>query len=248
MKLKDKVAVVTGSSKGIGAGIAKAFAAEGAKVVVNYVSGREDAQKIVGEIESAGGNAIAVQCDVKNSADVARLFKETQDAFGKLDILVNNAGFGKFEPLADITEESFHLQFNTHVLGNLLCTQKAVELFKNNGGSIVNISSTVSQNPFPGLLIYSAVKAAMDNMTKTLAKELGPKQIRINTIAPGVTRTEGNIALGITESDMEKQMVSMTPLGRVGSTQDIAKVAVFLASDDSSWVTGERISVGGGLL
>lgn len=248
LKLKDKVALVTGSSKGIGAGIAKELAKNGAKVVINYVNGKEDAEKVVLEIGNNGGTAIAVQCDVKSADDVKRMFQQTQDTFGRLDILINNAGFGRFEPIEDITEDSFHNQFDTHVLGNLLCTQHAVEFFKGKGGSIVNISSTVSQNPFPGLLIYSAAKAAIDNMTKTLAKELGPQRIRVNTIAPGVTRTEGNVSLGITDSDMEKQMVSMTPLGRVGQTEDIAKVAVFLASDDSNWVTGERITVAGGLL
>ncbi|KEO75673.1 SDR family NAD(P)-dependent oxidoreductase [Anditalea andensis] len=248
LKLKDKTAVVTGASKGIGAGIAKAFAKAGAKVVVNYASAKEDANKVVNEIKENGGTAIAVQCDVKNSADVQRLFQETKDAFGGLDILVNNAGVFKYELLEEVTEESFHLQYNTHVLGNLLCTQNAVKMFGNNGGSIINLSSTVSLNPFPGLIVYSAVKAAIDNMTKTLSKELGPRKIRINTIAPGVTQTEGNLRMGITGGDMEKQMVSMTPMGRAGQVQDIAKVAVFLASDDAGWVTGERITVAGGLL
>jgi len=248
LKLKNKVAVVTGASKGIGAGIAKAFARAGAKVVVNYVSSKEDADKVVNEITKNGGAAIAVHCDVKKSADVERLFQETKNAFGRLDILVNNAGVFKFEPLEAVTEDSFHLQYNTHILGNLMCTQNAVVMFGNDGGSIINISSTVSQNPFPGLIVYCSAKAAIDNMTKTLSKELGPKKIRINTIAPGVTQTEGNLSMGITGSDMEKQMVAMTPLGRTGQVEDIAKVAVFLASDDAGWVTGERITTAGGLL
>jgi len=248
LKLKDKVAVITGASKGIGAGIAKAFAKAGAKVVVNYASAKEDADKVVNEITENGGAAIAVQCDVKNSEDVKRLFQETKAAFGGLNILVNNAGVFLYEPLEMVTEESFHLQYNTHVLGNLMCTQNAVELFGDAGGSIINLSSTVSQNPFPGLIVYSAAKAAIDNMTKTLSKELGPKKIRINTIAPGVTQTEGNLRMGITGGDMEKLMVSMTPLGRPGQVEDIAKVAMFLAFDDAGWVTGERITVAGGLL
>lgn len=248
LKLKDKVAVVTGASKGIGAGIAKAFASAGAKVVVNYASSKEGANKVVNEITKNGGIAIAVQGDVTKSTDVKRLFDETKNAFGQLDILVNNAGVFTFEPLAAVTEESFHLQVNTHVLGNLLCSQKAVDMFGDRGGSIINISSTVSTNPMAGLIVYCAAKAAVDTFTKVLSKELGPKNIRINTIAPGVTDTEGNHTAGIIGGDLEKQMVAMTPLGRVGQPEDIAKVAVFLASDDANWVTGERITVAGGLL
>lgn len=248
LKLKDKVAVITGASKGIGAGIAKAFANAGAKVVVNYASSKEGAEKVVNEITKNGGIAIAVQGDVTKSADIKRLFDETKNAFGQLDILVNNAGVFSFEPLEAVTEESFHLQVNTHVLGNLLCSQKAVDMFGDRGGSIINISSTVSTNPMAGLIVYCAAKAAVDTFTRVLSKELGPKNIRINTIAPGVTDTEGNHTAGIIGGDLEKQMVAMTPLGRVGQPEDIAKVAVFLASDDASWVTGERITVAGGLL
>ena len=248
LKLKDKVAVVTGSSKGIGAGIAKAFANAGAKVVVNYASSKEGAEKVVNEITKNGGTAIAIHGDVTKSADVKRLFEETKNAFGQLDILVNNAGIFKFEPLEAVTEDSFHAQMNTHVLGNILSTQNAVEMFGDGGGSIINISSTVSQNPLPGLVVYSAAKAAIDNMTKLLSKELGGRKIRINTIAPGVTETEGTHQGGIIGSELEKQMVAMTPLGRTGQPEDIAKVAVFLASDDANWVTGERITVAGGLL
>lgn len=248
LKLKGKVALVTGSSKGIGAGIAKAFAAAGAKVVVNYATDKTGAEKVVSYIESIGGKAIAVPCDVKKHADVKMLFEETKNAFGRLDILVNNAGVFSFEPLEKVSEESFHRQYDTHVLGNLLCTQKAVEMFGEQGGSIINISSTVSTNPMAGLIVYCSAKAAVDTFTRVLAKELGPKNIRVNTIAPGVTDTEGNHTAGIIGGDLEKQMVASTPLGRTGQVEDIAKVAVFLASEDAAWVTGERITAAGGLL
>ncbi|TWR29967.1 3-oxoacyl-ACP reductase FabG [Mucilaginibacter pallidiroseus] len=248
LKLKDRVAVVTGASKGIGAGIAKELAKAGAKVVVNYATSLDDANKVVNEIEGNGGEAIAVKADISQQADVKHLFEETKKAFGKLDILVNNAGVFTFEPLEKVTEQSFHRQYNTHVLGNLLCTQSAVEMFGNNGGSIINISSTVSQNPIPGLVVYCAAKAAVDNMTKLLAKELGGRNIRVNNIAPGVTETEGTRSAGIIGGDLEKQMNANTPLGRTGQPEDIAKVVVFLASDDAGWVTGERITVAGGLL
>lgn len=248
LKLKDKVAVVTGASKGIGAGIAKAFANVGAKVVVNYASDKEGAEKVVSTITKDGGTAIAIHGDVTKSTEVKTLFEETKNAFGGLDILVNNAGVFKFEPLEEVTEDSFHRQFNTHVLGNLLCSQNAVEIFGDRGGSIINISSTVSINPMPGLIVYCAAKAAVDTFTKVLSKELGGRKIRINTIAPGVTDTEGNHTAGIIGGDLEKQMVANTPLGRTGQPEDIAKVAVFLASDDAGWVTGERITVAGGLL
>ncbi|RRJ90776.1 SDR family NAD(P)-dependent oxidoreductase [Flavobacterium macacae] len=248
MKLQDKVALVTGASKGIGAGIAKAFAKEGARVVINYATDKAGAEKVVAEIVGNGGSALAVQCDVTKSEDVKRLFSEAANAFGGLDILVNNAGVFAFEPLEAVSEESFHRQYNTHVLGNLMCSQEAVGMFGERGGSIINISSTVSINPMPGLIVYCSAKAAVDTFTKVLAKELGPKNIRVNTIAPGVTDTEGNHTAGIIGGDLEKQMVSMTPLGRVGQPEDIARVAVFLASDDARWVTGERITASGGLL
>lgn len=248
LKLKDKVAVVTGSSKGIGAGIAKAFAKAGAKVVVNYASDKDGADKVVNGITQSGGVAIAVKADVTKAADVKRLFEKAENAFGQLDILVNNAGVFAFEPLQEVTEESFYRQINTHVLGNLLCSQHAAKLFGDRGGSIINISSTVSTNPMAGLIVYCAAKAAIDTFTKVLAKELGGKKIRVNTIAPGVTDTEGNHTAGIIGGELEKQMVAQTPLGRTGQPDDIAKVAVFLASDDAGWVTGERITVAGGLL
>lgn len=248
VRLNDKVAIVTGSSKGIGAGIAKAFAKEGAKVVVNYAKNKAAADRVVDEISQAGGIAMAVHADVSKFADIKRLFGETKNAFGRLDVLVNNAGVFKIEMLDGISEESFHLQVNTHLLGPILSIQEAVKMFDGNGGSIINISSTVSENPIPGVMVYSAAKAGIDNVTRTLAKELGPKKIRVNVIAPGVTETEGNHEMGIIGGDIEKQMVPITPLGRIGQPDDIAKVAVFLASDDAGWVTGERITVSGGLL
>lgn len=248
LKLENKVAVVTGASKGIGAGIAKSFAKAGAKVVVNYASSKASADRVFSEIIENGGIAIAVQADISKLADIRRLFDETINAFGQLDVLVNNAGVFKIELLDGISEESFHLQMNTHLMGPILSIQQAVKLFGENGGSIINVSSTVSQNPIPGVMVYSAAKAGIDNVTKTLAKELGPKKIRINTIAPGVTDTEGNHEMGIIGGDIEKQMLPLTPLGRIGLPEDIAKVALFLASDDAGWVTGERITVSGGLL
>lgn len=247
-RLKDKVAIVTGSSKGIGAGIAKAFAREGAKVVVNFAKSKEHAKLLVEEITKNGGTAIAVQADVAKVTDIQRLFEETRTTFGRLDILVNNAGVFKIEMLDRITEDSFHTQVNTHLLGPILGIQQAVALFGDEGGSIINLSSTVSANPIPGTMVYSAAKAGIDNITKALAKELGPKKIRVNVIAPGVTETEGNYEMGIMGGDIEKQMLPLTPLGRIGQPEDIARVAVFLASDEASWITGERITVAGGLL
>jgi 3-oxoacyl-[acyl-carrier protein] reductase len=248
LKLKDKVAIITGASKGIGAGIAKAFAKAGASVVVNYAKSKENAAKVVNEIKSNGGTAIAVQADVSKLSDIKSLFEETKKAFGKLDILVNNAGVFKIELLDGITEESFHLQINTHLMGPILSIQEAVKMFGDDGGSIINLSSTVSSNPIPGVMVYSAAKAGIDNITKALAKELGPKKIRVNVIAPGVTETEGNYEMGIMGGDIEKQMLPLTPLGRIGQPDDIARVAVFLASNDAAWITGERITVSGGLL
>lgn len=249
LKLKDKVAVVTGASKGIGASIAKTFASAGAKVVVNYASNKEGADKVVHHITKSGGIAIAVQADITKSADVMRLFDETKNTFGQLHILVNNAGVYIIESLEAITEKSFHSQVNTHLLGNILCTQQAVKLFGDDGGSIINISSTVSANPVSGsgTLVYAAAKAGVDNITKLLAKELGPRKIRVNTIAPGMTETEGTQE-EFRGSELERRMLAITPLGRIGKPEDISKVAVFLASDDSGWVTGERIKVSGGLL
>lgn len=246
-KLSGKVAIVTGASKGIGAAIAKEYAAQGAMVVVNYSTSKEDADKVVKEITSLDGKAIAVQGSVAKADDVKRIFDETKKAFGKLDILVNNAGIYKFGLIEDVNEDEFHRQFNTNVLGILLSTREAVKHFSPAGGSIINISSVVSTSPMPGTAIYAATKGAVDTMTIGLARELAPRKIRVNNIAPGGVHTEGSVTLGMIGSDMEKNIVAQTPLGRIGQPQDIAKIAVFLASDDSGWITGERIHGSGGL-
>ena len=248
MKLKDKVALITGSSKGIGAGIAKEYASEGAKVVVNYSSSKDYADRVVDEITRNGGTAIALQADISKISDIKRLFQEVKGTFGRLDILVNNASVWRYEMLGDVSEETFQLQITTGLMAHIFCAQQAVTLFGDEGGSIINLSSTVSVNPIPGTLIYTAVKSGVDSLAKTLAKELGPRKIRVNTIAPGMTESEGSTADGRPGSAMEKLFLDRTPLGRIGLPIDIAKVAVFLASDEASWVTGERITVAGGLL
>ena len=247
-KLAGKVAVVTGASKGIGASIAKHLAAEGASVVVNYSSSKAGADKVVAEITGAGGKAVAVQGDVSKKADIDRLFADTKKAFGQVDVLVNNAGVYEFGPLEQITEESFHKQFNLNVLGLLLTTQEALKYFNPAGGSIVNISSVVGINPVPGAAIYSATKGAVDAITKSLAKELGPKKIRVNSLNPGMIETEGLHTAGFIGTDFHKQIIAATPLGRIGQPDDTGKVAVFLASEDSGWVTGETLLVSGGNL
>ncbi|HET9321481.1 MAG TPA: glucose 1-dehydrogenase [Bryobacteraceae bacterium] len=246
-KLKNKVAVVTGASKGIGAGIAKGLAAEGASVVVNYASSKEGADRVVAEIVKKGGKAVAVQADVSKSADVRRLFAETQKAFGTLDVLVNNAGVYDLVPLEEITEEQFHRQFNTNVLGLILATQEAVKRFGAGGGSIINIGSTISTVTPPATAVYTATKGAVDAVTHVLAKELGPKKIRVNSINPGVVETEGTHSAGFIGSDFQKQFEAQTPLGRIGQSEDIARIAVFLASADSGWLTGETLLASGGL-
>jgi 3-oxoacyl-[acyl-carrier protein] reductase len=245
-KLVGKVAVVTGASKGIGAAIAKHLAAEGASVVVNYSSSKTGADEVVSEITGAGGKAVAVQGNVSKKADIDRLFTETKKAFGQLDVLVNNAGVYEFGPLENVTEEHFHRQFNVNVLGLLLTTQEAVKHFTPAGGSVVNISSVVARHPLPGASVYSATKGAVDAITKSLAKELGPKKIRVNSLNPGMIETEGLHAAGFAEGDFRKHIEAQTPLGRIGQPEDTAKVAVFLASDDSGWVTGETLLVSGG--
>jgi 3-oxoacyl-[acyl-carrier protein] reductase len=245
-KLAGKVAVVTGASKGIGSAIAVSLAAEGAAVVVNYASSKTGADKVVAAITGAGGKAVAVQADVSKSADIGKLFSETKKAFGHVDILVNNAGVYEFGPLENVTEEHFHKQFNLNVLGLLLTTQEAVKHFTPAGGSIVNISSVVGRHPLPGASVYSATKAAVDAITKSLAKELGPKKIRVNSLNPGMIETEGLHTAGFAEGDFRKHIETQTPLGRIGQPDDTAKVAVFLASDDSGWVTGETLLVSGG--
>jgi 3-oxoacyl-[acyl-carrier protein] reductase len=246
MKLAGKVAVVTGASKGIGAAIAKQLAGDGAAVVVNYASSKSGADKVVGEITARGGKAIAVQGDVAKQADIDRLFAETKKAFGHLDILVNNAGVYEFLPLEHITEAHFHQQFNVNVLGLILTTQAAVKFFGAAGGSIINLSSVASSSAPPGASVYSATKGAVDTLTKSLAKELGSRKIRVNAINPGMIETEGLHAAGFIGTDFHKQAEAQTPLGRIGQPNDIATVAAFLASDDSGWITGETILVAGG--
>src|SRR5262252_1408112 len=244
-KLTGKVAVVTGASKGIGAAIAKELAAEGAAVVVNYSSSKSAADKVVADITKAGGKAAAVQADMSKQADVKGLFEQTKKAFGRLDILVNNAGIYEFSPLDKVTEEHFHKHFDLNVLGLLLASQAAAKQF-DNGGSIINISSIVSTLALPESAVYSGTKGAVDAITRSLASELGPRGIRVNAIRPGMVETEGLHSAGITESDVRKQVEAQTPLRRIGQPQDIASVAVFLASDDSSWVTGETFLISGG--
>ena len=246
-KLTGKVAVVTGASKGIGADIAKQFAAEGAAVVVNYASDKQGADRVVDEITKRGGKAVAVQANVAKRSEVERLFAAAEKAFGKIDILVNNAGVYEFMPLEEVTEQQFHRMFDTNVLGILLVTQEGLKHFNANGGSIINISSLASSLTPPTGVIYNATKAAVDAITRTLAKELGPRKIRVNSINPGMVITEGVITGGFHESDMRNTFESMTPLGRVGQTDDIAPAAVFFASDGSAWITGETLVIAGGL-
>jgi len=245
-KLAGKVAVVTGASKGIGASIAENLAAEGAAVVVNYSTSKEGADRVVAKIAGKGGKAIAVQADVSKQPEVQRLFAETQKAFGKLDILVNNAGIYEFSPLAGVTEAHFDRTFDLNVLGLLLASQEAAKHFGPDGGSIVNISSIVSTLSPPNASVYSASKAAVDAVTKSLAKELGPRKIRVNAINPGMVQTEGWYAAGMAESELRKQVEAQTPLGRIGRPEDIAPAAVFFASPDSSWISGETLLIAGG--
>jgi 3-oxoacyl-[acyl-carrier protein] reductase len=246
-KLNGKIAVVTGASKGIGAGIAKQFAAEGAAVVINYASDKQGADRIVDEISKGGGEAIAIQGNVAKKADVERLFAEAEKAFGKIDILVNNAGVYEFVPLQEVTEQQFHRMFDTNVLGMLLATQEALKHFKADGGSIINIGSLASSLTPPAAVVYNATKGAVDAITRTLAKELAPRKIRVNSVNPGMVVTEGAVAGGYIEGDMRKMFESLAPLGRVGQTDDIAPAAVFFASDDSKWITGETLLIAGGL-
>jgi 3-oxoacyl-[acyl-carrier protein] reductase len=245
-RLQGKVAVVTGASKGIGAAIAEHFAAEGASVVVNYASSRAGADAVVKRITDKGGKAIAVQADVSKPEDIKRLFAQTKSAYGKLDILVNNAGIYDFKPLEAITPEHFHKQFNLNVLGLLLTTQEAVKLIGPNGGSIINISSIVGQMPIKQASVYSATKAAVDAVTVVLSQELGPRKIRVNSLNPGMIETEGLHAVGFAEGDFRKMVESLTPLGRIGQPDDIARAAVFFASDEAGWVTGQTLLLAGG--
>ena len=246
MRLKDKVAVVTGASKGIGAAIAKQLAADGASVVVNYASSREGAEKVVEEITARGGKAVAVGANVADEKEIDGLFEETRRAFGKLDILVNNAGVYGFASLEQVTATEYHRQHGINVLGLLLTTKAALPLFPAEGGSVINISSVASTLAPPTASVYSATKGAVDTITKSLAKELGPRQIRVNAINPGFVITEGTHSAGIVDSDFERGAVASTPLGRAGQPEDIAPPVAFLASDDARWITGETIYVSGG--
>ena len=246
-KLTNKVAVVTGASKGIGASIAKHFAAEGAKVVVNYASSKDGADKVVKAITDNGGTAISVQGDMSNEADVRRLFDETQTAFGTLDVLVNNAGIYQYEPIESVSAETFHQQVNINVWGSVLAIQASLKLFGATGGNIINISSEAGRTPLPTGSVYSATKAALDAITVSLSKEFSGRNIRINSILPGVVETEGSRSAGFIGSEAEVKFVANTPLGRTGQPEDLATVAVFLASDDAAWITGEKISVSGGI-
>ena len=246
-KLAGKVALVTGASKGIGAAIAKHLATEGAAVVVNYASSKEGADRVVAEITKNGGKAIAVQANVAKQQDITRLFAETKKAFGKLDILVNNAGIYEFSPLENVTEEHFQKHFDTNVLGLVLASKEAAKYFGPEGGSIINISSTVSSITPPNTSVYTATKGAVDAVTRTLAKELGPRKIRVNAINPGMVVTEGVVSAGFDQGDFRKQIEAQTPLGRIGQVDDVAPAAVFFASTDSAWITGETLRIAGGL-
>jgi 3-oxoacyl-[acyl-carrier protein] reductase len=246
-KLTGKIALVTGASKGIGASIAKHLAAAGASVVVNYASSKAGADKVVAEIVAAGGKAIAIQADVSKQAEIVRLLAETKAAFGGLDVLVNNAGIYEFAPLEAITPEHFRKQFDLNVLGLLLTTQEAVKLFPAKGGSVINISSIAATLAPANTSVYSATKGAVDTITRSLSQELGPRKIRVNAINPGMVETEGVHAAGIHESDFRRKVEADTPLGRIGQPTDIAPTAVFLASDDSVWLSGETLTIAGGL-
>ena len=249
LKLKGRVALVTGASKGIGAGIARELAAAGAAVVVNYATDQAAADSVVHQITKADGGAVAIQADVSKSDDVRRLFAELKETFGSLDVLVNNAGVYTPMPLAEMIESEFHREFDTNVLGPLLVTRESLKYFGPNGGSVINIGSGASRMCPPGYSIYAASKSALDAITGVLAKELAPQNIRVNSINPGVTLSEGTQAAGLygIGSEFERTLIEMTPLGRMGTPSDIAKIVTFLASDDSGWLTGEIILASGGL-
>jgi 3-oxoacyl-[acyl-carrier protein] reductase len=246
-RLAGKVAVVTGASKGIGAGIARGLAEAGASVVVNYAGDRAGADRVVAEVTERDGAAIAVQGDVSKAANVKRLFAEAVRAFGRLDVLVNNAGVYRFGPIEGVTEAEFHRHYDTNVFGPILAVQEALQHFGPEGGSIINISSVLGTAPWPQAAVYSSTKAAVDNLTRGLALELAPRKVRVNAVAPGATESEGTSDLHVFEGDEGKKLIASTPLGRLGTPADIARVVVFLASDDSAWVTGEIIRASGGL-
>jgi 3-oxoacyl-[acyl-carrier protein] reductase len=245
-KLENKVAIVTGASKGIGAAIARAYAAEGAKVVVNYATSKEGADRVVAAIRSAGGDAIAVQGDVSKAADVKRLFVETKRAYDRLDVLVNNAAVYAFAPLEAVTEAEIQRQFGVNLVGPVLAIQEAARLFGERGGSVINIGTVASQERMPMSVVYAASKSALDSVTRVLSAELGPRKIRVNTLSPGAVETEGFFSMGATGEELKKALLPRVALGRMGQPDDIAKVAVFFASDDSAWVTGESLNVSGG--
>ena len=246
-RLHGKVALVTGAAKGIGAGIAKEFAAAGASVVVNYASDAERAQKVVNQIRDRGGAAVAAQGDVSDSGDVERVFNEIVRTYGRLDVVVNNAGVWHTEPIEAATQEHISRQLSVNVLGPVLTIQEALRHFGPDGGSIINIGSLDSARAFPGMSVYAATKGAVDALTRVLAAELGPRGVRVNTLAPGPVETEGIQAVGFIGTTAEREMTEQTPLGRIGQPEDLAKVALFLASDDAAWVTGERLTASGGL-
>ena len=247
-RLSNKVAIVTGASKGIGGGIATALAAEGARVAVNYSSDREGAERVAQTIIEGGGKAITVGADVSEAADVARLFKDVESAFGRLDVLVNNAGVFRFGAFTDITEQTFHLHYNINVLGIILTVQEAIKRFGTEGGSVINLRSIVGSHPVAGALLYASTKGAIETLTRGLALELAPRKIRVNAIAPGHTETEGNVTAGTFDGGTGAILAAKTPLGRLGRVTDIAPLAVFLASDESAWITGEVIRAAGGLI
>ena len=246
-KLHKKIALVTGSSKGIGAAVAKQLASDGATVIVNYTRSQEDADRVVAQILEKGGRAYAIKADVADPLELKALFKSIVHEHGHLDILVNNAGVYATGALAEITEEEFHRQFNLNVLGLIRCTQEAVAVFNPQGGSIVNISSSVTSFTPAHSTVYTASKSAVDAITKTLANELGPKKIRVNSVNPGLVVTEGVHASGFFEDEFRKKIEAITPLGRIGQPEDIAPAVAFLASEDASWITGELLIIGGGL-
>src|SRR5262249_51742627 len=243
-RLVGKVAVVTGASKGIGAGIARELAEAGASVVVNYASDRAGADQVVADGTRGGGKAVAVQGDVSKAADVKRLLAEAARSFRRVDVLVNNAGVYRFAPIEQVTEEEFHRQYSINVLGTILSIQEALKYFGPEGGSVINLSSLVGSAPWPQTTLYSSTKAAIDNLTRGLALELAPRKVRVNAVAPGATESEG--AAELLDGDQGKKMIASIPFGRLGTPADIARVAVFLASDDSAWVTGEIIRASGG--
>jgi 3-oxoacyl-[acyl-carrier protein] reductase len=247
-RLAGKRAIVTGASKGIGSGIATALAAEGARVVVNYSSDRSGAERVAQEIKRAGGDAVVVGADISKAADVRRLFTEVETAFGGVDVMVNNAGVFRFGPFEEVTEDAFHAHYNINVLGPILTMQEAVKRFGLDGGSIINISSIVASHPVAGSVLYASTKGAIETLTKGLALELAPRNIRVNAISPGHTETEGTVTAGIFDGAAGATLAQKTPLRRLGRVTDIAPLAVFLASDESGWITGEIIRAAGGVV